>query len=146
MTKYASHSPATTAGIASRWALELVASERLDKGPVTLGLAGDLGAGKTVFVQGLARGLGIQAAVVSPTFTLVNEYEGSGRRLIHVDLYRMETAAEAACLGLEDYLCPRTVVAIEWMERLGNAKKILDFQVILENIGGRNRCVKISSY
>lgn len=80
-------------------------------------LHGNLGTGKTCFVQGLARGLGIRRAVGSPTFTLVNEYRGT-RGLAHIDLYRIRGAADAFSLGLEDYLqyFPG-VVAIEWAER-----------------------------
>lgn len=80
-------------------------------------LHGDLGAGKTCFVKGLARALGIRRPVGSPTFTLVNEYRGA-RRLAHIDLYRIRGAADAFSLGLEDYLRYYPgLVAIEWAER-----------------------------
>lgn len=79
-------------------------------------LYGDLGAGKTAFVRGLARGLGASPDdVSSPTFTLVQEYRGR-LTLYHVDLYRLQ-AIEAADLGLEELADPSTVVAIEWAER-----------------------------
>ncbi len=90
---------------------------RLAPGTTVL-LFGDLGAGKTVFVRGLAEGLGLDPeAVTSPTFTIVQEYRGDGRTLQHVDLYRL-TPAEVADLGLEDLTGPTTVMAIEWAERL----------------------------
>ena len=79
-------------------------------------LAGELGAGKTTFVRGLARGLGISAQVQSPTFQLVRVYPGR-IQLAHVDLYRLETAAELADLGLDDLL-DEGVVAVEWGDRL----------------------------
>jgi tRNA threonylcarbamoyladenosine biosynthesis protein TsaE len=89
----------------------------LDAGTVIL-LSGDLGAGKTAFVRGLAEGLGLAADVVtSPTFTLVHEYRGGRLPLIHVDLYRLD-AADLADIGLDDDLAAAGVVAIEWPERL----------------------------
>jgi tRNA threonylcarbamoyladenosine biosynthesis protein TsaE len=75
-------------------------------------VAGDLAAGKTTFVQGLAEGLGVPDAVVSPTFTLAREYEGR-LRLVHVDLYRLDRAQELLDLGLED-LADDAVLAVEW--------------------------------
>ena len=89
----------------------------LEPGTVVL-LEGDLGAGKTAFVRGMAEGLGIDSAdVSSPTFTIVQEYRGPGLTLQHVDLYRL-TQAEVADLALEDLIDDRTVMAIEWPERL----------------------------
>ncbi|MBW4680054.1 MAG: tRNA (adenosine(37)-N6)-threonylcarbamoyltransferase complex ATPase subunit type 1 TsaE [Microcoleus vaginatus WJT46-NPBG5] len=92
----------------------------LPAGSVIL-LEGDLGAGKTTLVQGLAEGLGITDAVVSPTFTLINEYHEGRLPLYHLDLYRLEPA-EVATLYLETYWegieMPAGIVAIEWAERL----------------------------
>jgi tRNA threonylcarbamoyladenosine biosynthesis protein TsaE len=79
-------------------------------------LAGELGAGKTTFVRGLARGLGISSGVQSPTFQLVRVYPGR-IQLAHVDLYRLESGAELADLGLDDLL-EQGVVAVEWGDRL----------------------------
>ena len=88
----------------------------LRAGDVVL-LYGDLGAGKTAFVRGLARGIGADPeAVSSPTFTLVQEYAGPSLTLFHVDLYRLEPA-EIDDLGLEDLVAADGVVAIEWAER-----------------------------
>jgi tRNA threonylcarbamoyladenosine biosynthesis protein TsaE len=81
-------------------------------------LYGDLGAGKTVFVRGLAEGLGLDPdAVSSPTFTIVQEYRGTAVTLQHVDLYRL-SPREVEDLALEDLMTPSTVMAIEWAERL----------------------------
>lgn len=84
-------------------------------------LRGDLGSGKTCFVQGLAKALGLARAVTSPTYTLVNEYEAGGIRLVHMDLYRIARPGEALDFGLDEYLDdPAAYVAIEWAERGGD--------------------------
>jgi tRNA threonylcarbamoyladenosine biosynthesis protein TsaE len=101
-----------------RFAEALAAARR--PGDVLL-LSGPLGAGKTAFVRGLARGLGIDPdEVSSPTFTLVHEYRGGRLRLFHVDLYRLGTAG-AEDLGLDELGVDDGVLAIEWPDRLGHA-------------------------
>jgi tRNA threonylcarbamoyladenosine biosynthesis protein TsaE len=83
-----------------------------------IGLRGDLGAGKTQLAKGLAQGLGITSNVHSPTFTLLNEYDGGRLPLFHLDLYRLETKESVAGAGLEEYLMqPRGVCVVEWAER-----------------------------
>jgi len=89
----------------------------LQPGAVLL-LSGDLGAGKTAFVRGLAQGLGIDPGdVTSPTFALVHEYRGGRLPLVHVDLYRLEQA-DLDDLGMDSELADQGVLAIEWSERL----------------------------
>lgn len=84
-------------------------------------LRGELGSGKTCFVQGLAKALGVSRPVTSPTYTLVNEYEAGGVRLVHMDLYRIGRPEEALDFGLDEYLDdPAAYVAIEWAERSGD--------------------------
>lgn len=83
---------------------------------VTLALHGDLGSGKTCFVQGLAAALGVKRTVTSPTFVIANEYKGN-RPLYHVDLYRLASSREAAGAGIEEYTATDGITAIEWAER-----------------------------
>ena len=95
-----SHSPAETAALGEQWG-------RAAESGLVIGLSGDLGAGKTQFVKGLARGLGIAARVHSPTFALVNIYTGGRLTLFHLDLYRLDTREQIAAAGLEEYLSRR---------------------------------------
>src|SRR5512142_1738555 len=105
-----SHSPAETEHLGESW------GRTATKGLV-IALSGDLGAGKTQLVKGLARGLGVSARVHSPTFTLLNIYEGGRLPLFHLDLYRLETPAQILSASLEEYLRPDGVTVIEWAER-----------------------------
>ena len=83
-------------------------------------LSGELGAGKTVFAKGFAKGLGITARVTSPTFTILNEYGGGKVNLYHFDLYRLESPEELVGIGFEEYLFGEGVTLIEWPEKAGN--------------------------
>lgn len=114
----------------------------LGPGDVVL-LYGDLGAGKTAFVRGLARGVGAPSnEVTSPTFTLVQEYAGGRATLYHVDLYRLEPR-EVDDLGLEDLVLGDGVVAIEWAERwTGRPDDVIE--VRLEHAGEDQRRILIS--
>lgn len=86
-----------------------------------IAFTGDLGAGKTAFTRGLARGLGITERVTSPTFTIVNEYQGGRLPLFHFDMYRLESAEELFDIGWEDYLRRGGVCAVEWSEKVADA-------------------------
>ncbi len=106
-----SHSPAETESLGEVWGREA-------KNGLVIALSGDLGAGKTQLVKGIARGLGFLGRVHSPTFTIVNVYSGGRLTLFHLDLYRLETPEQILSAGLEEYLQPDGVAVIEWAERL----------------------------
>lgn len=105
-----SHSPEETEARGETWGREAQSG-------LVIGLSGDLGAGKTQLVKGLASGLGITARVHSPTFTLVNIYTGGRLTLFHLDLYRLESREQIFAAGLEEYLNPNGVAVIEWAEK-----------------------------
>ncbi len=97
------------------WTLATELADELDAGTV-IALHGDLGAGKTCFIQGFAAALGIDEPITSPTYTLIGEYEGR-LPLHHIDLYRLSGPTEALGLGLEEYFDANGITAIEWAER-----------------------------
>jgi len=105
-----SHSATETESVGEAW------GRKAQSGWV-IGLSGELGAGKTQLVKGLARGLGVTSRVHSPTFTLLNEYIGGRLRLFHLDLYRLETREQILSAGLEEFMQPDGVAVIEWAER-----------------------------
>jgi tRNA threonylcarbamoyladenosine biosynthesis protein TsaE len=112
--------------------------------PLAVFLEGDLGSGKTAFVQGLARGLGVPARtyVTSPSFTLVNEYPAR-LPLFHLDLYRLDSGADLDDLGLADMLAGEAVTAIEWAERLtpGAAADRLEIRFEITAADTRRLCL-----
>lgn len=112
-------------------------------GGETVLLIGDLGAGKTTFVQGLAAALGVTARVKSPTFTVMNEYAGGRLRLLHLDLYRFTDAAELRALALEDERRPDTVMLIEWPNAI-DYEFDADVVVTIDHAGGDERTISIA--
>lgn len=112
--EYVTHSETETEELGERL------GERALPGTV-IAFTGDLGAGKTAFTRGLARGLGIDGRVTSPTFTIVNEYDGGRLPLFHFDMYRLESSDELFDIGWEDYLARNGVCAVEWSEKVSNA-------------------------
>ena len=124
-----SHSPADTAALGEKWG-------RAAQSGLVIGLSGDLGAGKTQFVKGLARGLGIVARVQSPTYVLVNIYDGGRLSLFHLDLYRLDTPEQVAAAGLEEYLQPAGVTVIEWAERWLDEGRMQNAECRMQNVEG----------
>jgi tRNA threonylcarbamoyladenosine biosynthesis protein TsaE len=112
MVTLISHSPAETEALGEKFGLAA-------RQGWVIALSGELGAGKTQFVKGLARALGVSARVHSPTFTLVAEYGGGRLTLFHLDLYRLETPEQILSASVEEFLQPDGVAVIEWAERLG---------------------------
>ena len=110
MATFISNSPAETGAIARRLADDLVAGS-------ILALKGELGSGKTLFTQGLVASLESDAAVTSPTFTIVHEYQGGRLPVYHFDFFRLENRESAARLGLDEYFFSDGVSVIEWADR-----------------------------
>ena len=109
-TSILTNNPAETEALGESWG-------RAAKRGLVIALSGDLGAGKTQLVKGIARGLGVTERVHSPSFTLVNVYTGGRMTLFHLDLYRLETPEQILSAGLEEYLKPEGMAVIEWAER-----------------------------
>jgi len=112
--RYVSHSPEETERLGEQLAKQLHAGD-------VIAFYGDLGAGKTAFTRGLARGLGISEPVTSPTYTIVNEYLGGNMPLFHFDMYRLGSADELFDIGWEDYLERGGICAVEWSEHVEEA-------------------------
>ncbi|MGE5311818.1 MAG: tRNA (adenosine(37)-N6)-threonylcarbamoyltransferase complex ATPase subunit type 1 TsaE [Nitrospirota bacterium] len=118
----------------------------LEPGDV-VGLIGELGSGKTLFAQGLARGLEVSGSftVTSPTFTLVNEYPGR-LTFYHLDLYRIDGPAQCVALGLDELLYGQGAAAIEWAERLGPELPEERLEVHLTFTGETGRCLQFRAF
>ena len=130
------HAPKETAALGAALATWVKAGD-------VIAIFGDLGAGKTTLVQGLARGLGITQPVTSPTFILINEYR-STPPLYHIDCYRLtDTPAEAWAIGLDELLYDDGVCVIEWADRLSSLLPLERLDVILTWIGPHEREVEI---
>ena len=107
-------------------------------------LTGQLGAGKTTLIQGIAEGLGVKDYVTSPSFIIINEYQGRFP-FYHVDLYRLDEGAEVLDLGIEEYFDRGGVCVIEWAERLGGLKPKLCHEIEIEIVTENERKICVSS-
>ena len=114
----------------------------LPDGGAVIAMYGELGAGKTAFIRGLGAGLGVTEAVVSPTFTIVNEHVGR-RELFHFDMYRLGSADELFDIGWEDYLNRGAVCAVEWSENVQDAFFGDEYVVRIEKLGDSERKITI---
>jgi tRNA threonylcarbamoyladenosine biosynthesis protein TsaE len=150
MATFISHSPAETESLGETWG-------RSAQSGMVIGLSGDLGAGKTQLVRGIARGLGTPARVHSPTFSIVNEYRGGRLTLFHLDLYRLETESQMLGAGLEEYFYrPAGLAVIEWAERWflkhpvkisSSAGRPVQFrQVHIETLGENERQISYEDF
>ncbi len=135
MSEYISHSESETEELGARLAACL-------PGGTVVAMYGDLGAGKTAFVRGMARGMGLDCRVSSPTFTIVNEYLGE-RELIHFDMYRLSGADELFEIGWEDYLARGAVCAVEWSENVEGAFFGDEVRVSIEKLSDTERKIMI---
>ncbi|MDR0944264.1 MAG: tRNA (adenosine(37)-N6)-threonylcarbamoyltransferase complex ATPase subunit type 1 TsaE [Ruminococcus sp.] len=113
----------------------------LEKGDI-IAFFGGLGAGKTAFIRGLAKGLGSSGFVTSPTFTICNEYDGSPS-LIHFDMYRIKTEADLESIGFYDYLEKNAIIAIEWFENISGYNITPTVTVDIETIDENTRKINI---
>jgi tRNA threonylcarbamoyladenosine biosynthesis protein TsaE len=113
--------------------------------PLVVLLRGDLGAGKTTLVKGIAEGFEAAHAedVTSPTFTLVHEYRGPRAVLYHIDLYRIETERELETLALDDLIAPNSILLIEWGEKFPRVHRDRDFEITLERVGETERRIQV---
>ncbi|MCB0153902.1 MAG: tRNA (adenosine(37)-N6)-threonylcarbamoyltransferase complex ATPase subunit type 1 TsaE [Anaerolineae bacterium] len=136
---FISHSESQTHRLGARLA------EYLGPGDV-VALEGDLGSGKTRWVQGVCRGLGVSGPVVSPTFTLVNEYHDGRLPIYHIDLYRLDSVAEIETFGLDDYLYGDGVTLIEWADRISGQLPPAHLTIQLHHMEMTKRRVVIRPY
>ena len=133
--QYITNSPAQTEAIGA-------ALGKILKPGTVIAYRGDLGAGKTAFTRGLARGLGSTELVTSPTYTIVNEYLGGRMPLFHFDMYRLASSDDLWDIGWEDYLDRNGVCAVEWSENVADAME--DAMVItIEKLGEESRRITI---
>ena len=110
-------------------------------------LRGDLGAGKTTLVKGIAEAFlaASEDDVTSPTFTLIHEYRGPAAILYHIDLYRVDTARQLETLGLDDLIAENSILLIEWGEKFARFEREHDVEIALELVGENKRRVRINA-
>ena len=132
--EFTTHSAAETVALGRKLAAKL-------QPPKLVVLRGELGAGKTTLVKGIAEGFeaAAQEQVTSPTFTLIHEYRGPKVNVFHVDLYRVDTERELETLGLDDLFDEQSVILIEWGEKFARFGRERDVEIVLERTGEDER-------
>ncbi|MFA5189407.1 MAG: tRNA (adenosine(37)-N6)-threonylcarbamoyltransferase complex ATPase subunit type 1 TsaE [Verrucomicrobiia bacterium] len=136
-SKHTTRSVEETLALGERLAASLPAG-------TVVALSGDLGAGKTALTKGVARGLGVSDTITSPTFALVNEHAArDGRRLYHVDLYRLDRPQQAVDIGIEEELAPDGWTIIEWAEKLGDVLPANAVRIDIEIVGENERRITV---
>jgi len=110
-------------------------------------LRGELGAGKTMLIKGIAAGFeaASEEDVTSPTFTLVHEYRGPKANLYHIDLYRIDTPRQLETLGLDDLVAENSVLLIEWGDKFARFVRDRDVEITLERVGENDRKIQVTS-
>jgi tRNA threonylcarbamoyladenosine biosynthesis protein TsaE len=138
LTVTVSHSPEETIAYGRNLASLL-------RAPALVVLRGDLGAGKTTMVKGIAEGFNAatQQDVTSPTFTLVHEYRGPRVDLFHIDLYRIDTLRELDTLALDDLKSERSILLVEWGEKFERFRTERDYEIAIERIGEEERRISL---
>ncbi|HEY2499528.1 MAG TPA: tRNA (adenosine(37)-N6)-threonylcarbamoyltransferase complex ATPase subunit type 1 TsaE [Candidatus Angelobacter sp.] len=141
MKTFTTHSADETTDLGRRLASEL------KPGSIVL-LRGNLGAGKTTMVKGIAEGFQAAKAedVTSPTFTLIHEYRGPEVTLYHIDLYRIDTQRELDTLALDDLMTPQSILLIEWGEKFERFARERDVEIAIEHKGGDDRRIRFRKF
>lgn len=132
------HSPEETRALAARLGTAL-------PGGATVALTGSLGAGKTLFTQGLAAAMGIEEPVVSPTFLLVRTYEGGAQPLHHFDFYRLVSPGDLDSFGFDEYFDSKSVCVIEWADRFPDALPLPHLRVDITRLNDESRRLEFSA-
>jgi tRNA threonylcarbamoyladenosine biosynthesis protein TsaE len=139
-TETTTHSADETVAFGRKLALNLAP-------PLVVLLRGDLGAGKTTLVKGIAEGFQAATAedVTSPTFTLIHEYRGPQVTLHHIDLYRIDTERELETLALEDLIAPNSILLIEWGEKFPRLQRDRNAEITLQRVGETGRTIQFTT-
>lgn len=140
MKEFVTHSAEETMKLGHSLAAEL-------RPPKLVVLTGDLGAGKTTLIKGIAEGFrtASQENVTSPTFTLIHEYRGPEVNVYHVDLYRIDTQRELDTLAVDDLFDENSVVLIEWGEKFERFRRERDVEISIERVGENDRKIRITT-
>lgn len=138
--EFQTHSPEETVALGRELSATLAP-------PKLVLLRGDLGAGKTTLIKGIAEGFqaASQEDVTSPTFTLVHEYRSPSATLYHIDLYRVDTPRQLETLGLDDLMGEKSILLIEWGEKFPRFMKERDMEIALERAGENDRQVTLTT-